>query len=456
MLTPLIPLPVETTLPALPACLDPFVVLEAARGDLRRVDEEARARWREARMIEAIYHPSRYLRIVYAMLDDPGMPAGRVWPEGQLLYLHAPVRRPMSRRGEVVRVGGHPVEAYCFPNDRRLRGLRTFARKDLATAAWQAWAQQGGDAARMDEASLQRLLVRYVPEQKWVVRLRAEWSAGANGTPVKRRIAVRSALPASCRRLLARHQALTEQMARNPSGFAVPAIIGGDVDRGLIAFEWLRGNTLVEELRHRDEGEVMTAVVRAVRGFHTVRVPGLPHVSSADARAHAAHAVTDLETACPDLQEPLNLIRRQLAAGLRGDEENGEAVTLHNDLHWNQFSIKGGRLAILDLERMARGDATVDVANFATQLQMLGCRPEIDADPETADRWRRIFLTCWMEGSRRPLNPTRFHALAARSRLDLARGMLRHLRPDWRAVVEECVTGALGDLTRIDSGEGVL
>jgi hypothetical protein len=55
----------------MPACLDPFVVFEAARSDLRRMYEEARARWREARMIEAIYQPSRYLRIVYALVDDP-------------------------------------------------------------------------------------------------------------------------------------------------------------------------------------------------------------------------------------------------------------------------------------------------------------------------------------------------------------------------------------------------
>jgi hypothetical protein len=455
MLTPLIPLPVETSLSAISACLDPFVVLEAARGELRRVDEEARARWREARMIEAIYHPSRYLRIVYALVDEPETPATRTWPEGQLVYLHAPVRRPMSRRGEIILIGGYPVEAYCFPNDRRLRGLRTFARKDLAAAAWEAWAEQTGDTARMDESSMQRLLVRYVPEQKWVVRLRAEWSSATGGTPVKRRLAVRSASPASCRTLLSRHHALTQQAASGHSGFTVPAILGGDVDRGLIAFEWLRGNTLVEELRRVDERAVMAAVVRAIRGFHAAEVPALPRVSNAEANDSASDAVTDLETACPDLREPLNEIRRRLPEGLE-EEDNGDSVTLHNDLHWNQFSIKGGRFAILDLERMARGDATVDVANFATQLQMLGCRPDIDVDQEAAERWRRTFLTCWEADVGRPLPRARFHALAARSRLELARGMLRHLRPDWPAIVEECVARSVDDVARIDSGEEIL
>ncbi len=455
MLTPLIPLPVETSLSAMSACLDPAVVLEAARSELRRVDEDARARWREARMIEAIYHPSRYLRIAYAIVDDSDTPATRTWPEGQLVYLHAPVRRPMSQRGEVIRVGGHPVEAYCFPNDRRLRGLRTFARKDLAAAAWQAWVAQAGDAARMDESSMQRLLVRYVPEQKWVVRLRAEWSSATGQTPVKKRLAVRSASPASCRTLLSRHQALTKHAACARPDFTVPTVLGGDVDRGLIAVEWLRGNTLVEELRQGDENAVMQAVVRAIRGFHAAEVPALRRVSDAQVRESAFEALADLDTACPDLCEPLSEIRRRLPEHL-DDDGVSNPVTLHNDLHWNQFSIKGGRFAILDLERMARGDETVDVANFATQLQMLGCRPDVDVDTETAERWRRWFLTCWEANVGRSLPRARFHALAARSRLELARGMLRHLRPDWPAIAEECVARSVADIARIDSGEGIL
>lgn len=455
MLTPLIPLPAETSLSAMSACLDPAVVLEATRSELRRVDEEARARWCEARMIEAIYHPSRYLRIVYAMVDDAETSASRTWPEGQLVYLHAPVRRPMSQRGEVIRVGGHPVEAYAFPNDRRLRGLRTFARKDLAAATWQTWAAQTGEAACMDESSMQRLLVRYVPEQKWVVRLRAEWSSATSGTPIKRRLAVRSASPASCRTLLSRHQALTKHAASGDSDFTVPAVLGDDVDRGLIAFEWLRGNTLLEELRQGDEVAVMEAVIRAIRGFHAAEVPTLPRMTSERIAANVSDAVTDLDAACPDLREPLNEIRRRLPERLE-DDGNGVPVTLHNDLHWNQFSIKGGRFAVLDLERMVRGDETVDVANFATQLQMLGCRPDVDVDTETAERWRRTFLTCWQANVGRTLPRARFHALAARSRLDLARGMLRHLRPDWPAIAEECVARSVADIARIDSGEDIL
>jgi aminoglycoside phosphotransferase (APT) family kinase protein len=178
-------------------------------------------------------------------------------------------------------------------------------------------------------------------------------------------------------------------------------------------------------------------------------------MSNAEAEDSASDAVTDLETACPDLGEPLNEIRRRLPEGLE-EEDNGDPVTLHNDLHWNQFSIKGGRFAILDLERMVRGDSTVDVANFATQLQMLDCRLELDVDRETAERWRQTFLTCWEADAGRPLPRARFHALAARSRLDLARGMLRHLRPDWPAIVEECEARSVADVTRIDSGEDIL
>jgi aminoglycoside phosphotransferase (APT) family kinase protein len=454
MIATSIDLPCERLLTPLETCLDTERVLDACREQFGDETVSGHSAWSEARILEALYHPQRYVRVVYALMSDPATPAKRLWPEADLVYLHAPVRRPMSRRGTLLSVGGVPVEAYRFPNDRRLRGLRTFARRDRAAAAWRTWfGKTDGDAA-MDETTLQRLLVRYVPEQKWIVRLRAEWSGFGRKATQKKRIAVRASSPATCANLLARHQQLATQSATNGGIWTVPRLIGSDVRRGLLATEWVRGNTLVEELRVRDVDSVMVDVVDALRGLQRTVVEGLPQLSGHSLRLRALEAVSDLSAACPDLQERLETVQHHLTSGLE-NHETRVAVTVHNDFHWNQLSIKQGRIAILDLERMAVGDATIDVAGFATQLQMLGWRLDVDVDAPTADLWRATFLSCWNEAARQVLDPRLFHCLAAVTRLDFARGMLRHLRPNWRTVAEQCVSHSLDDLARMTNGERV-
>jgi hypothetical protein len=447
-----VPLPTELALSALPACLDATAVLEAAREGLRRVDPAERECWREARLIEALYHPARYARVVYALLRNPATPTDRAWPEEQLVALCTPMRATMSRRGDVLRIAGHDVQAYCFPNDRRLRGLRTFARRDRVPESWRTWS--GGSGERADEDTLQRKLVRYVPEQKCVVRLRAEWTA-TDGAVVTRRVAVRSAPTASCERLERRHRQVCDCVGGGASGFVVPAVVGFDARRGLLALGWLRGDSLIDALHRGDEFEVMTRVVRAVREFHRMTIPDVGVMTGASLVNGTVESIADLTATCPDLHEPLSTLAGGLPRRL-AKTEYGPPVTLHNDLHWNQVTPKKDRVALLDLERVAVGDADIDVANLATQLQMLGVRPDLDVDPPTAGRWRSAFLACWKAQSRREWNAERFHLLAARARLERARGILRHLRFWWQPFVADCVTRAVDDLTRATHREEVV
>lgn len=443
-----VPCPPDSALPVLPACLDSTVVLEAVRAGLHRVAAAERERWREARLLEALYHPGRYVRVVYALMEDPATTTLRAWPEGQLVYLHAPVRLPISGRGVVLEIDGQTVEAYAFPNDRRLRGLRNFTRRDLVLAAWKSW--NAGKAGDVDAQTLQRKLVRYVPEQKCVVRLRAEWVSGDDG-PKPRRIAVRSCSPVSCTQLAARHEAFTAN-GKCPA-FLIPKIVGVDAQRGLLGMEWLRGDTLVDALRNTDERETMARVAQAICRFHHTAVAWLPRVTSESLAVEASDALTDLRAACPELRDAMRVLDRELPLRL-ARVATDRSVTLHNDLHWNQFSIKPNRLALLDLERMAVGDELIDVANLATQIEMLGHRPDHDVSPATAEQWRNLFLDSWREATGRNFENAKFHLLAARSRLQLARGMLRHLRPWWAAVTRESVLRALGDLAMASSHGG--
>ena len=116
-----------------------------------------------------------------------------------------------------------------------------------------------------------------------------------------------------------------------------------------------------------------------------------------------------------------------------------DPVTLHNDLHWNQIRVDGERFTFLDLERMATGDPLIDVANLATQMRMLGHRREFSVDVATAQAWAGEFLTQWERRVGKPINATRFRCYVVCSLFCLARGMMRHLRPGWRALSQTCL-----------------
>ena len=429
------------------ARLDPNVVLAACREQLSSVDQTRRAAWRDVRVVEALYHPQRYARVAYAFVTDPATPAQRVWPEGDVVYVHAPVRPPMSRRGTTLHIDGLDLEAYRFPNDRRLRGLRRFAGASDAIRYWQGWIDRKSPSTTIDAASLQRILWRYVPEHKWVIRLRAEVTDSQSNARSKRRIAVRCASPDSCRRLLHRHLAVSSVARDAGDTFHVPPVVGSDIDNGILAVEWNRGDALLDLLQSGSSAELLSEVAKAVAAFHQTTLEDIESTTPKRLMLELRAAGDELSLAHPDLTQRIDDLVRNVET--RSSQIScDETATLHNDLHVGQVRIKRGRIAILDLERMVKGDPLIDVANFALQLQMLGHRPEFNVDCATADQWAFEFVDAWARQSGKPIDPIRFSCYAVRSLISLAHGMVRHLRLGSRALAERCIETAQTKLSK--------
>lgn len=431
-------LPSDPVLDPVIACFDTESMLAACAEQLNSVDSAVRRSWRHARLIEALYHPGRYVRAAYALLADSSIPDHRVWPQADIVYVHAPVRSPMSRRGTVLRLNGGAVEVYRFPKDRRLHGLRKAAAQEPAVTMWQEWMDQDGTGEHLEAQTLQRFLLRYVPEQKWIARLRAEAVQQASGQVRKRRIVIRSVSPPLCATLLARFAALRRFSKESKTQFHAVRVVGHDARLGLLAVKWAQGRNLFDMLREELPTEVMQEMVTVIRSFHTSSVPDLPKITLAGLQRRAQDAVDDLSVACPDLRH--SIVRIGATANRRlGEVEVHNPVTLHNDLHWNQVRIDGKRITLLDLERMAIGDPLIDVANLATQVRMLGHRPEFTVDPATARAWTNEFIRQWERLARERIDAQRFRCYTVLSLLSLARGMLRHLRPGWRALTDKCI-----------------
>ncbi len=178
-----------------------------------------------------------------------------------------------------MRIGGAEVEVYRFPNDRRLRGLRKFVASEPAVATWQNWLEEDAVEERLDPATLQRFLLRYVPEQKWIARLRTRTVQRGSGTAHKRRVAVRSASPSICATLLNRHDALRRYAKASHTRLHAVRVIGHDARLGLLAVKWATGRNLFEMLREESPADVLRDVAGVIRSLHASTVPDLPTVT---------------------------------------------------------------------------------------------------------------------------------------------------------------------------------
>lgn len=441
MLTEGIELPADALLGPVVDALGPANVLETCRRQLGAIDDEVRASWRHCRIVEALYHPGRYIRVAYALLTDASIPTQRNWPEGQIVYLHAPLRPPMSRRGHALTLNGRQVEAYLFPNDRRLRGLRRFASRQAAAQVWRGWMRSAGDDFQMSSETLRRMLIRYVPEQKWIVRLRVRGVECVSCESAKRSIAVRSATKRNCGILARRHLALAEETEYGNRPFHVPRIVGLQMAGGLVATEWIRGKTLLESLASGSTADLMDRIAAVLASFHAMSPAAFAPLPQADVSSRVRDAADDLAIACPTREAAVRQVERDLCRRL-DDLEVEQTAVLHNDFHWNQVRIQGDRVTLLDFERMCIGDPVIDIANFATQLRMLGHRPEYDVSPEQADAWAQAFLQSCSRNNGCRIAPDSLACYSALSLLELARGMMRHLRPGWRELADRCIAFA--------------
>jgi aminoglycoside phosphotransferase (APT) family kinase protein len=430
-----------TKWPADPAFGDLFAELspQVLPAALCRDGVPGAAGWSGCQILEALYDPGRQLRLAFA-LGGAQLSAARAWPDGAVFYLRHPVRRPMSRRGRVIRLGGLECELYRFPNDRRLRGLRRFAARAQAASIWQQWLDASGEPLQLQHASLRRSLLRYVPEQKWIIRLVARAAGPAGGETSKLAVVVRAGDPRGGPAMMARLEALRSATREADGAFRLPKPIAFDARLGLLAVRWVWGEDLLDLLKSGAEHDVLERVAQGLAVLHKAPVDDLAAAPPDVFMGQAERCAADLVAACPGNGAGLGELLAELQA--RRPEPPAAWATVHNDFHWKQLRGRPDRLTLLDFERCVRADPLVDVATFAAQLELLGERPDLDVSPETAGRWRSRFLEHWERAAGQAVDHEKLSWYGACALLVLARGRMRHLRPDWNRLAEHCVQRA--------------
>ena len=425
--------------------LSPQRLLPALQAQLARDSAGRGEDWNVCRAIEALYDPGQHVRVVYA-LSAGEVAAQRAWPAGELFYVRYPVRSPMSRRGFVMSVDGFDVEVYRFPNDRRLRGLRRFARRDRAAEAWQRWLDDDEPGLQLHPDSLRRGLLRYVPEQKWIIHLHARCEDIGVADQTKRAVAVRCADVQTCRAIYARTLDLRRVRKDFEGAFRIPKPLAIDEHLGLLVMRWVWGDGLLDLLRCSPADDIMDSVALGLRALQRMPIEGLQSVQVADYIGAGQRCAQDIGVVLPSLKRPLQSLLADLSR-LRPQDDVGPGCTVHNDFHWKQLRGKPGRLTVLDFERCVLGDPWVDVATFATQLEVLSLRPELNVSKTEAQGWAQAFRGAWEAATSAGIDVDRVRWYGALALLTLARGMVRHLRCDWPGLATRFVDLAAAKLS---------
>ncbi len=423
--------------------LTPQLVLEACADHVPSPKAAAHSSWSVCRVLDVLYHPGRYLSAAFVLLDSDKTTPDRYWADGQIIYIRQPVRFPISQRGALIEIDGQVAELYRFPNDRRLRDLRRISSRSTIAELWSGWS----GVLSEDQPEIQRQLLRYVPEKKCVARIKAR--SEHEGDPVlSSGVALRVSSTKLAERIAHVHHLGAARSRKIGDALRLPDCVYADTDRGITAIEWVKGRPLLEVLAG-DEAELATSrVVAALEDFHRLDLPGLEPMTPAIQREFTDSAVDELLLAAPEHSDRLNSLRQWVNEALSGINP-GDLVTIHNDFYFDQVLIRSKNCVFVDFERVCRGDALIDVANYAVQLRMLAYRPEFGLSAEQARAGAAGFLNHYSSVLNGVGAERRCCAYGAVALLALARAMARHLRPGWRLVLEKC----LGEMETLISSE---
>jgi aminoglycoside phosphotransferase (APT) family kinase protein len=164
--------------------------------------------------------------------------------------------------------------------------------------------------------------------------------------------------------------ALREALAQlDDPPLAVPRVLDWNKRRRVLLQSLAPGRPLLPELQSARRRFALRAAGRALACLHRTpvqvgRVTGMTEHLTELVRPHPDVLALDL----PAIGARVRAVTATLTAGSR-PAEAARPVAIHRDAHPRQMFLDGPRLWVVDWDLYARGDAALDVANFAVYLR---------------------------------------------------------------------------------------
>lgn len=203
--------------------------------------------------------------------------------------------------------------------------------------------------------------------------------------------------------------------------------LGSSDSRSVVAFQWLPGHLLSETLLNPDlDLHAVRSVGGALAELHGQDPQGLACLTREAETASLRAVATQVAFVCPSVSGTAYYLARGLGARLM--EETPKNRPIHGDFYAKQVLLADGTVAILDLDRAARGDPAADLGLFIAHLQrdvLRGNLSQGQLGPLTG-----AFLEGYEAAARHPI-PTGVELYIAVGLLHLALDPFRCREPDW-------------------------
>ena len=445
--------PEDPALPRLSIALDAGKMSACFSHYLAEREDSKHCQVRDCKIVRVKYKPGRNCLLGYLLtvIDTANMSSreyrltARMYSAGKLhsQYCKAAMQKqhPAGIFPGIFSIDALDMLIWCFPNDRKLHHLAALLDTDylqasvvpkLLTARW----GPGHTATH-----LQQSLVHYAPEHACTVRLQMDVQPPGSSTAERWAVFGKTYYNQTGEHTFS----VMQQLRDEPSVISArPILYQPEINtlwqqslpgKSLHGVDWMTRNP--QQLHH-----AATTLV----ALHNTRLKDLPRVEITRLVERLKVRSQCLAMACPALKTQLESVVRRLclhAAICR----YGLGVTLHGDLHPQNLFANGERIALIDLDQLETGPASLDLGSWMACCLYHACLTQqplqqalqqaklfIDAYAQQTDSWVSWREIAWFTAA--ALIDERLYRCLSRlkaGRLDIMPTLL-----DWADQISEC------------------
>lgn len=304
-------------------------------------------------------------------------------------------RKRYQRRGRRHQEAVYLADINClferFPSDWQLPGVAHLLDPKRLPRLMQA---SGLDASTAETPERAPEVVTYRPHEASVVAFPGVVSTEGRGL-VAKAVREKGKMRAFHRASVALRSAISE-----PTVWAPETFLPSGQSRVLL-MQLATGRSVYDHVVHSGIDEAKAAVDLAAKALLAIHATP-SHLAPKskwrvkDELEHTHNRTARARLAAPELAAGAIAVLNDVAP-LISDTKEKSSVFLHGDFKGSQLLVDDGRIAIIDLDSVGRGDPAVDVGNFLADLH----REAVVGERNDPREYGRVFLDAYLAGSDR-------------------------------------------------------
>lgn len=257
---------------------------------------------------------------------------------------------------------------WFFPNDRKLTGLPVLTSADRLAHELLPAIVAASFGAEWRLKNLAHRLIHYVAERSCTVRVDLELNDARTGAKAARTLFGKTYCPGEDGRAWQAMSQLWQTASCRQGRLLIPQPLAHQAASNACWQSGLTGATLGElEADGAQDARWLARAGATVAALHGTALADLQIITTAEILAKLEASAAVIARAHPSLQAVLGALVNRLVATADGAAAPPIA-TLHGDLHLQNLFVTEGRVALIDLDDLCRGDPLQDLGSFAAAL----------------------------------------------------------------------------------------